>query len=232
MFTLDRTTLFFLSLSDEQRPRPSKDITGWITDVNHNKHAYESTRSNSLRVPTLVTSKSTSRSQISEAVSARSALTTDVQVKINDGGGLSDFDETRGGELDYARNSPKKGKQRLNSSVSHTYIYSFSHRLDYSTQALVVVKSESKDPKSKRSRPKPYSNKVIPAEIIEDSTWKNLVVSTMIRWAACQLNPWQIEDENILMALKVITNELYGDNFNFFESEDVRKKVIDLVSLT
>ena len=121
MLTLDRTTLFYYSLSNTTIHEDR--LNDWVKTVPKFKRG--STRS---VTPSLTNGSTRTRtSKASSHVSTRSALNNvfirqrdvDVADMANGDGGLSDHDETKGPEREAAIKSPPKGKKRVTSSVSN-----------------------------------------------------------------------------------------------------------------
>lgn len=131
MLTLNPITLFYYNLSQTSRARQDGatdgyDVAGWVEDVCPNSKPEKSKpKSNKITLnPSLGLA---GQSQSSSALlSSRSALQTNVGVKVmqdkydNDDQGLSDCDERYGEERDDAKNSPIKGpKVRANNNVRY-----------------------------------------------------------------------------------------------------------------
>jgi hypothetical protein len=136
LLTLDESTLFYWTLPDsndlyhdaETQKKPSS-INKWASAVdsfnpNSQVPPPTSTRVKINRphdIPSLTTGTSSGRSY------APSVLSENVKIIVNaepapalslyNNGGLSDNDEIKGEERDYAINSPPKGKKRINNEV-------------------------------------------------------------------------------------------------------------------
>ena len=54
------------------------------------------------------------------------------------------------------------------------------------------------------------TNNGLPKECLEDNTWWKRVITTLIRWAGIQPNPWIILDNNLADALQKICDAYYG----------------------
>jgi hypothetical protein len=133
MLTLDPSTLYYWNLSDPPTKKFKYSVESWAKSVPVNakppsrapSHTNTAT-STSRTLPSLTngSSRSTSRSVLTDAIAITSTAAPRVQIKpdpdfidIHDGG-LSDHDEIRGRERDAAVFSPPKGKTRLNSEVN------------------------------------------------------------------------------------------------------------------
>lgn len=139
MFTLDRTTLFFLSLSDQYRnDNDSADdqqkavIKNWTQKVVIDGKGHKDKTSASSAATPPLTVGSSQRSQMSYAPRSRTSRTAiNNRVKIKDidddivddsEGAISERDERDGGERALAAASPHKGKgTRVTSSVSSSF---------------------------------------------------------------------------------------------------------------
>lgn len=134
MFTLDRMTLFFFSLSDSFRateePDKSALVRGWrkIVLEHDPKRAGKSASSATL------TAGSSKRTKSSKASTSRTAVNNKVRIKEadndfldNSDGAFSERDERFSGERTRAANSPFKGKgKRVSSSVSLHVVFTNS----------------------------------------------------------------------------------------------------------
>lgn len=136
MLTLDRTTLFYLSLSETYVAVKEKATTAlvseWVENLEKLKVDNNARSARSGSVPGLTTGST--RSSRPAPSTARSALTNNIKVKNVDKfieipdseaeGGFSDRDETQGPEREFAVKSPPKGKKRATSTVSPlTYVF-------------------------------------------------------------------------------------------------------------
>ena len=144
MLTLDPTTLFYLSLSNEYTKDQDSgllDVEKWAASVQRGSKPISrvGARSNSKSTPSLThtstsnparSSGSTDLARLSgpSCPSARSALTNtvkvtggsdDSEVEIIEAGFLSEHDETVGEEREFAMKSPLKGGKHVSNSVSH-----------------------------------------------------------------------------------------------------------------
>ena len=136
LLTLDESTLFYWTLSDisHKNQKHLSAIGNWASAIPRNGTTSQGPKSTSIHtrsdIPSLTCDTTTGRSYapsiLSDNVKIISHQFSDVaKVKAepapalssyNDGG-LSDNDEIRGEELDFAINSPPKGKRRINSEV-------------------------------------------------------------------------------------------------------------------
>ena len=135
MLTLDKTTLYFTSLS--QTYSKDKDsglldeVTAWASQIPPRTKPKSGFRSTS--TPSLT--NTTSRTSRVSAPSARSAFTNNVKVAgtnsdeeveiIGETGFVSDHDELFGNECEVALKSPPKTGRRASSSVSPIIPLSF-----------------------------------------------------------------------------------------------------------
>lgn len=136
MFTLDRMTLFFFSLSDSYRNADSSDeeqsalIANWSSQVTSGlkpRGVGKGKSTSNASTPTLTSgsSKISKRSKIT--ASSRTAQNNNVRIKevendiiYDSTGGISDRDERNGGERARAAGSPPKGRgQQATSSVGY-----------------------------------------------------------------------------------------------------------------
>lgn len=132
MLTLDPTTLFYFSLSDA----PTKDkhtglVNDWASKIERPHSKSGSIRSGTTPALSTGSSRSTHRTTSTRPPpSSRSALSNNIkisrdndviEISSGDEGGLSDRDETRGKEREFAVKSPPKGRQRATSKVSQLY---------------------------------------------------------------------------------------------------------------
>lgn len=101
-------------------------------------------------------------------------------------GGLSDCDERNGEEREYAKKSPTKGKQHLNSKVCILHVL-YLCRLINEFQALVKV--EDSDEYELKAHPR-VTNKDLPALLAAGDTWTKKIIPTLFRWIAAQDDPW------------------------------------------
>lgn len=130
MLTLDRTTLFYLSLSDSYQDLRDIDagihnrrLYSWAVDVPKGVGLGPSQaaapRPSASRALTSTAVESSGRSQLNYV---KVTDTKSIGIEEDDGiielGGISDEDETAGPERDAAINSPPKAGRRANSSVS------------------------------------------------------------------------------------------------------------------
>jgi hypothetical protein len=134
LLTLDRSTLFYWTLSDttlHKKRKHASAIKDWALAVPATARPTSkapsslSTKSN---VPLLTsgTSRSSAPSVLTDNVKIISHRVNSVKVKaeplptlsLQVDGGLSDNDERRGEEREAAINSPPKGKKRVTSEVS------------------------------------------------------------------------------------------------------------------
>jgi hypothetical protein len=141
MLTLDPTTLFYWSLSDDPPPKRMKySVMSWAKDIPTKASTSRvSSRTNSVKTsfskPNTATAPAltNSRSQASASVLTSAISITNSQVpegiKIKQDpdaiysfdGALSDNEEITGVERDAAHASPFKGKKRLNSEVKYLF---------------------------------------------------------------------------------------------------------------
>ena len=136
LLTLDQSTLFYWTLSDasfNKKRKIGSAINNWASTIPTNakpSHAPKSTssRTNS-DLPSLTSgaSRSSAPSLLTHNVKIISHRASDSKVKAEPApdadtmyysGGLSDNDEMRGEEREFAINSPPKEKKRLTSEVS------------------------------------------------------------------------------------------------------------------
>lgn len=106
-------------------------ITDWVSQVPLNVPAGPRSLPSAVRSVTVVSDRTTKSSMTgrSNLVSSRSALTGVAGVKVRRAenetqsvGGLSDYEEMYGKELEERRQSPIKGKGRLNNNVSNIFV--------------------------------------------------------------------------------------------------------------
>jgi hypothetical protein len=135
LYTLDVTTLYYWNISNDATSDGSNtthfNFNRWANGIQPSSKS-DRTSSRHLhtsRVPSLTHSTKTGTSGASAPTSNRSALAGNVAIKpgrtgvsatinVNDIGGLSDHEEIEGEEYETAKNSPVKGKKRVNSQVS------------------------------------------------------------------------------------------------------------------
>lgn len=129
LLTLDESTLFYWTLSDishNTEQKNSSAIDKWAAAISNYRAASQAPRSTSSRpktdiqVPSLTTGTSSGRSYAPSVVSNNVKIfvkAEPAQATIYNNGGLSDNDEIRGQERDFAINSPPKGKKRITSEV-------------------------------------------------------------------------------------------------------------------
>ena len=151
-------------------------------------------------------SGSTRTSQASEptrtSVSTRSALTNNVAIRRNNtdittASGNINEDETIGEGNNVASN-------RGTSMVRRFFLfYLTTNHFCFFFQAPPL-----RPPR--RGPPRPTNNQ-LPRVFLDDNTWRKRVVTTLIRWAGIQPNPWIIPDSKIVDALEKICNAHYGD---------------------
>ena len=142
MLTLDPTTLFYWTLSDLPPKKMKYSIKSWVKSIPSNAKPASRTasRTNSVKMERLTTNSYNSMAPALTSASshpASSVLTsaimitsTQVPIKIKQDldaiytydGALSDHKETAGLKHDTAHTSPTKGKRRLNSEVSTSFI--------------------------------------------------------------------------------------------------------------
>jgi hypothetical protein len=137
--TLDRSTLFYWSLSDVPRKRGSV-INEWASAISTQsrdnlKSTLQGPKSTSSRTNSIIPSLTGGGSRssapsiltdnikvISHQPSGQGKVKVESQadgvVSLSDEGGLSDNDELGGKEREAAINSPLKGKKRINSEVT------------------------------------------------------------------------------------------------------------------
>ncbi|KAM6491758.1 hypothetical protein JOM56_012798 [Amanita muscaria] len=188
LFTLDSTTLFFYDLSNNARASQTTNQTvdEWAQGIPANAKPRSGTRSVTNRVPSLTTSKS-SRTQTTTSESTRSAFQACVKVKGIDDGGLSDQDERIGGEADLARNSPLKGKVRVNSKAGCLISLESAH-LTFFGKNLVRVGKEKKPKLTKEEKKLEKKNH----PLLGTKEFRNTAVPTTFIWAAAQVDPWNL----------------------------------------
>jgi len=131
MLTLDATTLFYFSLSDTYTSAKDKHhntglVSNWAAKVHWNvKLVNKPISGQSTSTPALTNSRSQSRippsmhSALTNNVRINDQLDKDGDVEIINDGGLSDRDEIKGQEYEFAIKSPPKGKKCVTSSVGH-----------------------------------------------------------------------------------------------------------------
>jgi hypothetical protein len=142
MLTLDPTTLFYWTLSDPPPKKMKYSVESWAKSIPSNAKPASRTASqaNSVKTGKSTTNGCGSTAPVLTSASLRpassvltSAITitsAQVPVKIKQDpdaiytydGALSDHEETAGLERDAAHASPTKGKRRLNSEVSTSFI--------------------------------------------------------------------------------------------------------------
>ena len=235
MFTLDQNTLFYFSLSNTGEPPRIQD---WASQIPKNAKpgsrlakqgpsdearnttpslTFGSTRTSQASGSTRTSqalgltrasqaSGSTRTSQASEptrtSVSTRSALTNNVAIcrnntDITTASGNINEDETIGEGNNVASN-------RGTSMVRRFFLfYLTTNHFCFFFQALPL-----RPPR--RGPPRPTNNQ-LPRVFLDDNTWRKRVVTTLIRWAGIQPNPWIIPDSKIVDALEKICNTHYGD---------------------
>ena len=139
LLTLDRSTLFYRTLSDIP-PKRGLAIKEWASAIsNHpgssSSQGPKSTSSRPKSIPSLTGASSRSTASIltdnikvishqnSERVKVKVELQgqADVISLLSDEGGLSDCDELAGKEREIAINSPPKGKKRITSEVTYMF---------------------------------------------------------------------------------------------------------------
>jgi hypothetical protein len=160
--TLDRSTLFYWSLSDVPRKRGSA-INEWASAISTGTQSQDNLKS-TLQGPKSTNSRTNSTGIIPSLTgggsrsSAPSILTDNIKVishqssgqvkvkveaqadgviSLSDEGGLSDNDELGGKEREAAINSPLKGKKRITSEVT-------SHHFHFKYLILLISRNSSR----------------------------------------------------------------------------------------
>jgi hypothetical protein len=129
MLTLDETTLFYHSLSHASQSRSTAklaDVNNWVDKVASTQSGAKSgKKATSATTPPLTTESSKRSASTTTNVTSYKKLKSSHHAEVLGSedeliilGGLSDHDETTGGERDAAVLSPPKGKQRVTSNVS------------------------------------------------------------------------------------------------------------------
>lgn len=134
MFTLDRVTLFFFSLSESYRQEDSTRtesarITNWFAQVPKGQLRLGNAASNA-STPTL-TSGSSKVSKLSKvSTKSRTAQSNKVKIKVirednayDSDGAISERDERKGGERARAVKSPPKGQGNRPTSAVRDCLY-------------------------------------------------------------------------------------------------------------
>ena len=138
LLTLDRSTLFYRTLSDIP-PKRGLAIKEWASAISNHPGSSSSqgpkstsSRSKSI-IPSLTGASSRSTASIltdnikvishqnSGRVKVKVERQADVISLLSDEGGLSDCDELAGKEREIAINSPPKGKKRITSEVTYMF---------------------------------------------------------------------------------------------------------------
>ena len=128
LLTLDESTLFYWTLSDPSRDnqKRSSAINKWASAIASYKSTLQAPRSTSshaktvIQVPSLAagsSARSYAPSILSDNVKISVKAEPAPELSIHNNGGLSDNDESRGEEQEFAVNSPPKGKRRITSEV-------------------------------------------------------------------------------------------------------------------
>lgn len=119
LLTLDDSTLFYYTLSDaSQNNQKHLSINKWASAIKST--SMSQARSTSSRAKTKfpsLTIGSSAPSILSDNVKIMVKTEPGPAISTYNNGGLSDSDEIRGEERDFAINSPPKGKKRINSEV-------------------------------------------------------------------------------------------------------------------
>lgn len=159
MFTLDRMTLFFFSLSESYRNTDSSEedrsitITNWSSQVNNLNTRHDRKGKSGSNAPTPTLTSGTSRLSKPSTVLAisRTAQNNNVKIKevdrgiVSDGeGAISERDERFGGERERAAGSPHKvSGQRATSSVCYQCYPQKLEPAYTGTQSLVKIKESA-----------------------------------------------------------------------------------------
>jgi hypothetical protein len=144
MFTLDEITLFFWNLSNDARSNREgatrdKFVASWVgaaretshvarasvTSGSQSSHAFARAKPSNLRTSHSISSRSVQSSQavVNVAAGKRQLSDDDAYADEVDGWPMSDNDELEGVECEEARNSPLKGKQRVDNKVRSQAAY-------------------------------------------------------------------------------------------------------------
>lgn len=139
MLTLDSTTLFYWTLSDPPPKIKFSAVESWAKSIPPGPAKPATSQAISVKTRKSYTNRSSTTPGLTSATShaASSVLTSAITItsaqdpiKIKQdpdsiyayNGGLSDHEETAGLERDAAYASPIKGKRRLNSEVSTSFL--------------------------------------------------------------------------------------------------------------
>lgn len=124
LLTLDESTLFYWTLSDasHNNQKHFSAINKWASAITSTKSTSQAPRSTSSRadIPSLTIGPSTrsyAPSILSDNVKIIVKADPAPELSIYNNGGLSDNDEIKGEERDFAIKSPPKGKRRITSEV-------------------------------------------------------------------------------------------------------------------
>lgn len=142
MLTLDNTTMYYWNLSNQARSTRHRAGKEHIEDWQAGLQTKPRSGAQSSRGSTRSSGTTTSSSRLSHSQSVRSSLvsvrgpsanrvTNGDDDNAGDLGGVSDRDELEGKEYEDARDSPRKGKQRIDSKVCPMSIsvLSYSHSI-------------------------------------------------------------------------------------------------------
>ena len=164
LLTLDESTLFYWTLSDtsHDNQKRSSAINKWASAITSYKSTLQAPRSTSSRtktdiqVPSLTagsSGRSFAPSILSDNVKISVKAEPAPEVSIHNNGGLSDNDEIKGEEREFAINSPPKGKKRITSEVFFFLLVQLEYNVlsifpaTYSSEAVKVERSGQKNPK-------------------------------------------------------------------------------------
>lgn len=132
LLTLDESTLFYWTLAGSDayaayHNTQKQSINKWVSAVKTYNSTLQAPRSTSSHIkidsdiPSLTAGTSSGRSFAPSILSDNVKIIVKAEpasaLSMYNNGGLSDNDEIKGEERDYAINSPPKGKKRINSEV-------------------------------------------------------------------------------------------------------------------
>jgi hypothetical protein len=76
-------------------------------------------------------------------------------------------------------------------------------------------------------------NANLPQECHKGGIWRKQVISTLIQWAASQLNPWSIPDISLVQVLQIICNIFYGDTIDLeVSASSAPFHIVSIIHLT
>lgn len=238
--TLDQSTLFYWTLSDTSlHKRQNKDaIKDWASGVPVSAQPVSRAPSHTTQtksiagrsaIPSLTSG--TSRS------SAPSVLTNNVRIvghrirpdsakvkpepEPEHGGGLSDYDETKGNEREAAINSPPKGKKRVTSEVSVSFLLSNNYLCNLIPIQQLVIKKPKTGETTKKAR-----TEELPGWI--DQKWfRQVFVTSYMAFVGQTADPWDVPIKQAVKVMQKIWDATTDIEYEITSSSAVCHKVCD-----